>query len=506
MSSRLSSESTSSRSSQSSDSGPLGSRSTSALILVRNSEETNRSYTFSDDGESQDGALTYPELRLAPSVVFGYFLSPCLKLGAMLVLSSQASIKVSLPALAIFSFLSIFSRQIWFLLARYVKKSEVGDIVAEAIAGGRGKVMVRVSIRAVSRIASGLIRLLLATLYLKSAIDILEPLWPEGVFPISSRYAMDIVYMAILTPLSLSPSLESKRLIYATGLSNILYVGWLCGVIYAHTRGALNTDTVMLARGRLLQDITSMAFAFSSLSTLQLYSGLVGSQVNSDKKEKRYLSISSISFYAALVATGLILPLLFPSVKYHGTRATDEDSVLIQDIIATLSSFILLLGIPPLLTSTPAISTPSPLHRYTNRPAGRYLNIILLFLLSLLPRVFDGILEDIVVFTVLTSTYFLPALLHIILHNMRSPLSIIVQPQLSHVRPGQDPDGETDAFEGGMFGHDRDTEELLLRKERALQRRRLGRRIMWDIGVWILLVPVGGGGLIWSIGRISGHW
>ena len=57
-----------------------------------------------------------------------------------------------------------------------------------------------------------------------------------------------------------------------------------------------------------------------------------------------------------------------------------------------------------------------------------------------------------------------------------------------------------------MFGHDRDTEELLLRKERALQRRRLGRRVMWDIGVWILLVPVGGGGLIWSIGRISGHW
>ena len=69
-----------------------------------------------------------------------------------------------------------------------------------------------------------------------------------------------------------------------------------------------------------------MAFAFSSLSTLQLYSGLVGSQVNNDKKEKRYLSISSISFYAALVGTALILPLLFPSVKFHGTKATDVRS------------------------------------------------------------------------------------------------------------------------------------------------------------------------------------
>ena len=104
---------------------------------------------------------------LPPSVVFGYFLSPCLKLGAMLVLSSQASLKVSVPALAVFSFLSIFSRQIWFLLARYVKKSDVGDIVAEAVARGRRKAEVRSFTRTVSRIASGLVRLLLATLYLR---------------------------------------------------------------------------------------------------------------------------------------------------------------------------------------------------------------------------------------------------------------------------------------------------------------------------------------------------
>ena len=110
------------------------------------------------------------------------------------------------------------------------------------------------------------------------------------------------------------------------------------------------------------------------------------------------------------------------------------------------------------------------------------------------------------VITVLMSTYFLPALLHIILHNMRSPLSIIVQPQTTtpRVHPDSDVDAEDD--EGGVYGRDRDTEELLLRKERALQRRRLGRRIMWDIGVWILLVPVGGGGFVWSIGRIAGHW
>lgn len=49
-------------------------------------------------------------------------------------------------------------------------------------------------------------------------------------------------------------------------------------------------------------------------------------------------------------------------------------------------------------------------------------------------------------------------------------------------------------------------DELLQRKERMLQRRRLGRRIVWDIAVWVLLVPVGGGGVVWAVGRVLGRW
>ena len=54
--------------------------------------------------------------------------------------------------------------------------------------------------------------------------------------------------------------------------------------------------------------------------------------------------------------------------------------------------------------------------------------------------------------------------------------------------------------------HDPDTQELLLRKERALQRRRSLRRIAWDLGVWFLLVPVGGGGIVWAVGRLAYVW
>ena len=89
------------------------------------------------------------------------------------------------------------------------------------------------------------------------------------------------------------------------------------------------------------------------------------------------------------------------------------------------------------------------------------------------------------------------ALLHIVFHYFRRPLSILV-------KNSPRTDGTSPHEEGPNV--DRDTEELLLRKERSLQRRRLGRRILWDLGVWILLIPVGGGGLTWAIGREIGVW
>ena len=50
---------------------------------------------------------------------------------------------------------------------------------------------------------------------------------------------------------------------------------------------------------------------------MQLYAGMMGSQAGGDKKEKRYLSISSVSLSASLLGTVMVLPLLFPEVKSH---------------------------------------------------------------------------------------------------------------------------------------------------------------------------------------------
>ncbi|THH05497.1 hypothetical protein EW145_g4752 [Phellinidium pouzarii] len=502
--SRLSSDSSSSLSSNNHFARPsLGQHSTSALILVHDSEENSNTFAFSDDeDEDPRTEISLPDVVLAPSLVFGYLLSPCLKLGAMLILSSQSPLKVSLPALLVFSFLSVFSRQIWFLLARYTRKSEVGDIVAEAIIIGREKDGRRTFIRAVTRCGSGIVRVLLATVYLKGAKSSMGQLWPVDVSPVSPSLTLSVIFIIILIPLCLASSLSSRRLVYSTLFSNVLYIAWMCGIVYAHAKGLLNTDNVMIAQGRLLQDITSVAFAFSSLSTLQLYSGMVGLYASGNKKEKRYLSISSISLSAAVVGTAMILPLLFPSVKTHGDSEPTEDASLVQALIATLTAFILLLAIPPLIATSPPLPA---LRRATKRPLGKYVLLVLLFSLSLLPSLTEPVLEDIVVLLVLLSTYFLPALLHIILHNLRRPLSILVSPQSQpFLRTASGSESESGGAESQS--RDPDTEELLLRKERALQRRRFARRLAWDLGVWILLLPVGGGGMVWAIGRFVDAW
>ena len=159
--------STDSDSSHPSDGSPPSSNDqpTAALIRVHDSQDDD-SFDFSE-GEDLQGNNSTPTVILTPSHVFVYILSPYLKLGTMLVLSSQAPLKVSLPALAVFATLSAFSRQIWFLLARYVGKADVGDVIAEALAKGRRKERLKALVKSVAHVFAGVERLLLATVYLK---------------------------------------------------------------------------------------------------------------------------------------------------------------------------------------------------------------------------------------------------------------------------------------------------------------------------------------------------
>jgi hypothetical protein len=53
---------------------------------------------------------------------------------------------------------------------------------------------------------------------------------------------------------------------------------------------------------------------------------------------------------------------------------------------------------------------------------------------------------------------------------------------------------------------DSEGDELLRRKERSLQRRRLSRRLVWDAISWVSVLILGGGGMGWAFGKILRKW
>ena len=163
----------------------------------------------------------------------------------------------------------------------------------------------------------------------------------------------------------------------------------------------------------------------------------------------------------------------------------------LQTAMTVCGAASLILSVPAILISTPAVPVPYSIRRATSFPLSKILIYLLPICLSTLPAHLVSIGSDIVVLLVFLGTYVLPAFIHITIHNFRRPLSIVIPPT-------------TPTTSGPLEPSDSRNDELLQRKERTLQRRRLGRRLIWDIGVWVLLLPIGGGGLVWAVAAAFG--
>ena len=159
-----------------------------------------------------------------------------------------------------------------------------------------------------------------------------------------------------------------------------------------------------------------------------------------------------------------------------------------------LNAVTLLLSIPPILITTPSLPFPQTLtdHFRYSFPAYTLAILILTALLSLLPTTFFRIASNLALFLVLLGSYVLPAVIHITAHNFEKPLSIVM--------PSTHPNPRSPSGSPGV------QDELLQRKERSLQKRQLRRRLIWDIGVWVLLVPIGVWGIVWAFGKVGGYW
>jgi len=91
----------------------------------------------------------------------------------------------------------------------------------------------------------------------------------------------------------------------------------------------------------------------------------------------------------------------------------------------------------------------------------------------------------------LLSTFFLPALVHISTHFFKRPVTIVIpRKTMQRNPPALDLTSDDAHGIGSASRHSSPTNsvhELLLRKERALQKKQFRKRIVWDIGVWTLL-------------------
>ncbi|KAF5382499.1 hypothetical protein D9615_003049 [Tricholomella constricta] len=468
--------------------------SSSALILVHDEDDEISPFHFdSDDDEddhtSQFDVRTPSTPPLGPTLVLLYLLVPYLKLGAMFLPHTETPLKYGLPSLFAFAGLAAFARQILYMLSRYTRTAELEDVILDICAKGRGRERRRSILRSITRAGTGGLRVLLATVYLRESVQVLLPLLSNSKST-ALRLGLTAILAFAILPLSFAQSLGSKRLIFTTSLSVVTYIAWLACIVYAYVHRYPLANSGWLRTGTLWQGIIAVAFAFTSSSTLSLYSSLRGSyHPVTTTKTSKFRSFKALSVISITLAILLTLPLVVFSANPHvpATLTTPRPPALF--IIPILNAATLLLGIPALIVTTPTLPIPDRIRHSSTIPVSRTLLSILVTALALVPAKVSTVFSDILLLCALTSTYFLPALLHVVAHFFRRPLAIVV-PQV----PGTPAPGSQSP-----------ADELLLRKERALQKKQFRKRIVWDLGVWLLLVG-GGAGFVTAIGRVAGQW
>ncbi|EEB95915.1 hypothetical protein MPER_05040, partial [Moniliophthora perniciosa FA553] len=234
--------------------------STSHLVLVHDDDDEDDNLFDFDEGENEQ---TDSQFQVgSPEVGF-----PCNFPNVGIPL------KFGLPALFLFAFLSAFARQIWFMLGRHIRKDDLVDAVVDVFARSRRRMNRRRQvIRSIVQLGTGVLRILLAIVYLRVAVALLVPLLTDDL-PTVTPTVLCFILGFFLFPFCLGQSLASRTIIYSTWISIATYIVWFILVAYAHSKGALKVSESWLRMGTLWQGITTIAFAFSTSNLCTLHQG-----------------------------------------------------------------------------------------------------------------------------------------------------------------------------------------------------------------------------------------
>lgn len=171
--------SSSRRSSASSTDGLVNPQPPPELVLVNEVDSPNEELDFSSDDEMSDhfsarldrlNSSAIPPLP--PTLVFLYLSVPYLKSGPMFLAFSDAPLSHTIPTLLVCALFAALTRQLWYLLARYLRKTDTEDVILDILARGVGKERTRFLLRTIVRVGTSALRILLASVYLRGSLYI----------------------------------------------------------------------------------------------------------------------------------------------------------------------------------------------------------------------------------------------------------------------------------------------------------------------------------------------
>ena len=166
-------------SSPSSTAGPssplVGSQSSPELVLVNDVDHFNPNEELDFSSDDEDFATQPDRLNasvippLSPTLILLYLSIPYLKLGPIFLPTSDTPLSHSIPTLLICASFALFTRELWYLLARYLREMDIEEVVLDVFARGSDKARTRLLLRATVRVGTFTMRVLLASVSLRGS-------------------------------------------------------------------------------------------------------------------------------------------------------------------------------------------------------------------------------------------------------------------------------------------------------------------------------------------------
>ena len=146
------------------------------MVHVNDADFPNAELDFFSDDELPDDFASQPERfnasiipPLSPTLVLLYLSIPYLKLGPMFLPTSDTPLSQSIPTLLICAAFATFTRELWYLLARYLRKMDIKEVVLDVFARGSDKTRIRILLRVIVRLGTFVMWVLLASASLRGS-------------------------------------------------------------------------------------------------------------------------------------------------------------------------------------------------------------------------------------------------------------------------------------------------------------------------------------------------